>query len=153
MFLLPFFTKQNSTQFKLIFVSCLRRRMSFEMHYIFSRRDFIGRKRFVSQFPVTKREGDPSSLSLLLFYHSSFISITNILMSCSPSFFLVIIRCPLFLISFLFLLHQQDLERVFKDCQHPVCGALKSKYRFVLEKFKVSASLDDLPDLSPLMRY
>ena len=46
---------------------------------------------------------------------------------------------------------RKDLEKVFKDCTHPVCTALRSKYRFVLEKFRVSTKLDDLPDLSPLM--
>ena len=46
---------------------------------------------------------------------------------------------------------KKDLEKVFKECTHPVCTALRSKYRFVLEKFKVSTKLDDLPDLSPLM--
>ena len=46
---------------------------------------------------------------------------------------------------------KKDLEKVFKDCTHPVCTALRSKYRFVLEKFRVSTKLDDLPDLSPLM--
>lgn len=47
---------------------------------------------------------------------------------------------------------KKDLEKVFKECPHPVCTSLRSKYRFVLEKFRVSANLDELPDLSPLMR-
>ncbi|KAI1295479.1 Prominin-1-A [Halotydeus destructor] len=46
---------------------------------------------------------------------------------------------------------KKDLEKVFKECSHPVCSALRSKYRFILEKFRVSTRLDDLPDLSPLM--
>jgi len=46
---------------------------------------------------------------------------------------------------------KKDLEKVFKECPHPVCTSLRSKYRFVLEKFRVSANLDELPDLSPLM--
>lgn len=49
--------------------------------------------------------------------------------------------------------YEKDLEKVFKECSHPTCIALKTKYRFILDKFKVSANLDELPDLSPLMRY
>lgn len=108
LFLLSFFTKQNSTRFKLIFESCLRRRMSFEMHYIFSRQDFIGQRRFVSQFSVTKGEGDPSSLFVSPPFLSFFSTILrlyrsltrSLLMSCFH-FFLVIVRRPLFLSDFI----------------------------------------------------
>lgn len=32
-----------------------------------------------------------------------------------------------------------------------MCTSLRTKYRYILEKFRVSTRLDDLPDLSPLM--